>query len=123
MTIPSSATGYHVLLSRGANDDGTTNSNLSNGAIIVIVLVAAGFLVLIGFSVTRFYFSKDEELEQHTYRDEQVQYMHSLRRRNREDLSHNLGIKASRQLYHSDNLRAFDDGLDQSSRASTAFSP
>jgi hypothetical protein len=43
---------------RAANSDGTINSNLSDGAIIIIVLVAAGFSVLLGYSMTRFFQAK-----------------------------------------------------------------
>jgi hypothetical protein len=124
MIVPSHVTRHHALSPRGTNDNGTANSNLSNGAIIVIVLVAAGFLVLIGFSVTRFFFDKDDEMERHTYRDEQMQHMHSLRRRNFEDLKHSIGVYVSpQQHYHPGDLRSSGVSMDQSSHASRAFSP
>lgn len=83
---------YH-LLRRRANSNGTSNSNLSDGAIIIIVLVAAGFAVLIGFSVTRFYFDKDSPDKGRAVGDEQLQYMHSVRRQNLNSLAFGLGMK------------------------------
>jgi hypothetical protein len=76
----------HPLFPRGKNASGTDNSNLSDGAIIIIVLVAAGFAVLIGFSITRFYFDKDQPDKARPLGDEQLQYMHAVRRRNLDGL-------------------------------------
>ena len=78
---------------RSANDNGTSNSNLSSGAIIVIVLVAAGFAVLIGFSTTRFFFNKNDHDPRETS-DEQTQHMREVRRRNAKDMG--LGIDTKR---------------------------
>ena len=83
----------HHLLRRGANSNGTTNSNLSDGAIIVIVLVAAGFAVLIGYSITRFYLDKDQPDRARPLGDAQLQYMHSVRRRNLDSLGFGPGAK------------------------------
>ena len=83
---------YH-LITRGANSNGTSNSNLSDGAIIIIVLVASGFAVLVGYSITRFYFDKDTPDRSRAVGDEQLQYMHSMRRRNLENLASGLGMK------------------------------
>lgn len=83
---------YH-LITRGANSNGTSNSNLSDGAIIIIVLVASGFAVLVGYSITRFYFDKDPPDRGKAVSDEQLQYMHSMRRRNLENLAYGLGMK------------------------------
>lgn len=85
----------HHLLPRGSNDNGTANSNLSDGAIIIIVLVAAGFAVLVGFSITRFYFDKDQPDKARPLGDEQLQYMHSVRRRNLEFLGYGGGVRRS----------------------------
>jgi len=84
---------HYNLFARGANSNGTTNSNLSDGAIIVIVLVASGFAVLVGYSITRFYFDKDTPDRSRAASDEQLQYMHSMRRRNMENLTLELGMK------------------------------
>jgi hypothetical protein len=123
MIIPSPTTRHHALLARGANDDGTTNGNLSNAAIIIIVLVASGFLVLIGFSITRFFFTEDDEQERHIIRDEQMQYMHSLRRRNLEHLKYSMGVQVSQQNHYPNDLRSSGVSMEQSSRASQALSP
>jgi hypothetical protein len=45
----------YQLCPRGANSNGTSNSNFSDGAIIIIVLVASGFAALIDFSITRYH--------------------------------------------------------------------
>lgn len=82
----------YQLIGRGANSNGTSNSNLSDGEIIIIVLVASGFAVLIGFSVTRFYFDKDARDEGRAVGDEQLQYMHSVRQRNLDSLAVALGM-------------------------------
>ena len=82
---------HHHLVNRGANSNGTSNSNLSDGAIIVIVLVAAGFAVLVGYSITRFYFDKDQPDKAKPLGDEQLQYMHSVRRRNLKGLGFGAG--------------------------------
>jgi hypothetical protein len=73
------------LIPRAANSDGTTNSNLSNGAIIIIVLVAAGFSVLLGYSMTRFFHSKDDS-DGLVANDEQVRYMREVRQRSAQSL-------------------------------------
>jgi len=126
MIIPSpTAEQHHILSTRGTNNNGTANSNLSNAAIIVIVLVAAGFAVLIGFSITRFFVTKDEELERHTYHDDQKAYMQSLRRRNFDHLKYGVDVKVSGQEhYDPPDLRASGVTTEQSSRGrSPAFSP
>jgi hypothetical protein len=87
---------YH-LLPRGANSNGTFNSNLSDGAIIVIVLVAAGFAVLVGFSITRFYFDEESPGKDIAVGDEQLRYMHSVRQRNMRNLGLEMGIKDGRR--------------------------
>lgn len=84
---------HHRLINRGADDNGTTNGNLSDGAIIIIVLVAAGFAVLVGFSITRFYFDKDQPDKAQPLGDEQLQYMHSVQRRNLDSLGFGRGMR------------------------------
>ena len=96
---------HHHLVTRGANSNGTTNSNLSDGAIIVIVLVAAGFAVLVGYSITRFYFDKDSPDRARPLDDAQLQYMHSVRRRNLEGLGFGLGVREE----YRDNASRFSD--------------
>lgn len=96
---------HHPLLSRGTNATGTSNSNLSDGAIIVIVLVAAGFAVLVGFSITRFYFDKDKPDDTRPLGDEQMQYMHSVRQRNLEGLG--FGRK-TKEMYSVNTSRVSD---------------
>jgi hypothetical protein len=125
MFIPFPAAPNHnaLLLPRATNDDGTANSNLSNGAIIVIVLVASGFAVVMGFAITRFFFTKeDEEHNPFIVHDEQMQYMHGLRRRNLEDLKHTMGVQVSH--YQPNDIASSDFSVAQSSRAtSQALSP
>lgn len=93
MTIP--ASDHLTLAPRGTNDNGTNNSNIPTEAIIVIVLVAAGFVVLIGYSITRFFSS------QHNFRDppsageEQVQHMRTVRQRNLKQ----MGLEAKQPYY------------------------
>jgi hypothetical protein len=134
MIIPSpitTTTSHHALLApRGANEDGTTNGNLSNSAIIIIVLVSSGFLVVMGYAITRFFFTKEDEHNPHLVHDEQMQYMHSLRRRNLEHLKYSMGMggmKGSQQQdYHyadDDDVRSSGVSADQSSHASKALSP
>ena len=126
MFIPFSSTNHNALVPRATNDDGTANSNLSNGAIIVIVLVASGFAVVMGFAITRFFFTKEDEHNPFTVQDEQMQYMHGLRRRNLVHLKYSMGgVKVSEQEYYSnDLLQSSDVSLAQSSRAtSQALSP
>jgi len=108
-------------LARGANEDGTTNGNLSNAAIIIIVLISSGFLVLMGYSITRFFFSKEEEHNPHLIHDEQMQYMHSLRRRQLDHLKYSMGVKVSQ--YHPNDLASSEVSMERSSQASQAFSP
>jgi hypothetical protein len=103
----------YQLLRRGANSNGTINSNLSDGAIIIIVLVASGFAVLIGFSITRFYFDKDSPDKGRALDDEQLQYMHSVRRRNLGDLAFSLGVK---ERYCSGVSQLLDADLDDGER-------
>lgn len=91
-TDPMSPLHQHLTV-RGANSNGTTNSNLSDGAIIIIVLAAAGFAVLVGYSVTRFYFDKDQPDRARPLGDAQLQYMLSVRRRNLDSLGFGLGAK------------------------------
>lgn len=67
---------------RGTNDNGTSNGNLPTGAIIVFVLLAAGFAVLVGYSITRFYFRQDYVYGQRSYGYEQARYMRAVRQRN-----------------------------------------
>lgn len=84
---------HRHLAPRGENSNGTTNSNLSDGAIIIIVLVAAGFAVLVGFAITRFYFDKDQPDRARPLGDAQMQYMHSVRRRNLDSLGFGPGAR------------------------------
>jgi uncharacterized protein YneF (UPF0154 family) len=84
---------HYQLFPRGANSNGTSNSNLSDGAIIIIVLVASGFAVLIGFSITRFYFDKESSDKGRAVNDEQLQYMHSVRRHNLDSLAYSMGME------------------------------
>ena len=121
MFIPSPTTSQHALLARGANDDGTTNANLSNGAIIAIVMISSGFLVLMGFSIMRFFFKKEDEHNPFTVHDEQMQYMHSLRRRQLDHLKYSMGVKVTE--YHPQDSRSSEISMERSSQASQAFSP
>jgi hypothetical protein len=123
MFLPSPTTTHHALLARGANDDGTTNANLSNGAIIAIVMISSGFLVLMGFSIMRFFFAKEDEGNNpFVVHDEQMQYMHSLRRRQLDHLKYSMGVKVSE--YHPNDVASSDVSLARSSQAtSQAFSP
>lgn len=83
-----------TLYARATNDNGTANSNLSDGAIIVIVLVAAGFAVLLGYSTTRF-FHKQDDSNHLTTNDEQAQYMREVRQRS----ARNLGVPSDFNQY------------------------
>jgi hypothetical protein len=56
---------------------------LPDGAVIVIVLLCAGFAVLIGYSATRFYFQDYNDIDRHTVNVDQAQYMREVRDRAR----------------------------------------
>jgi hypothetical protein len=122
MFIPSPTTVHHALLARGANDDGTTNSNLSNGAIIAIVMISSGFLVLMGFSIMRFFFAKEDEVNPFVVHGEQMEYMQSLRRRQLDHLKYSMGVEVTE--YHPNDVASSEVSMARSSQAtSQAFSP
>jgi hypothetical protein len=98
------------VFARRANSNRTNNSNLSDGAIIIIVLVASGFAVLIGFSITRFYFDKGSPDKGRAVNDEQLQFMHSVCRRNLDRLAYSMGMKEGYRSYVSQLSDADLDG-------------
>jgi hypothetical protein len=105
-----------TLISRAANSDGTTNSNLSDGAIIVIVLVAAGFSVLLGYSMTRFFHRKDDS-DGLVANDEQARYMREVRQRSARALGVNQYQPRGGDLFER------DDGRASSVTKETVYSP
>jgi hypothetical protein len=112
-----------TLIPRAANSDGTTNSNLSDGAIIVIVLVATGFSVLLGYSMTRFFHSKDDS-DGLVANDEQARYMREVRQRSARALGVNQYQPRSGNLFERDDgSDSRVDGRDSSVTKETVYSP
>jgi hypothetical protein len=109
-----------TLLPRAANSDGTTNSNLSDGAIIIIVLVAAGFSVLLGYSMTRFFQSKNDS-EGLVANDEQVRYMREVRQRSAQALGVDRYQPRGGDLLERDG--GDGSGRDTSAEKETVYSP
>jgi hypothetical protein len=116
-----------TLISRAANSDGTTNSNLSDGAIIIIVLVAAGFSVLLGYSMTRFFQAKNDS-DGLVANDEQVRYMREVRQRSARSLGVDRYQPRGGDLFERDDgsdSRVHVDGNGRDSRGTkeTVYSP
>lgn len=80
---------------RAINDDGTSNSNLSSAAIIIIVLAVASFAVLVGYSTTRFFYDWANSEDQTAVQDLQQYYMREVRQRNLESMRFDLNTKRS----------------------------
>lgn len=89
-TIPENILGslHEQYNKRNANADGTSNHNLTPPVIIIIVLLCAGFSVLMGYSITRFFINSnaDENSGWATPQFEQAHYMQEVRERAREEL-------------------------------------
>ncbi|KAF2721695.1 hypothetical protein K431DRAFT_66313 [Polychaeton citri CBS 116435] len=81
------------LIKRGKNGNNTDNTNLPNGAIIVLVLVGAGFLVLCGWAVTRHFYADIGGPASNHLADgfSQAQYMRDVRLRNQEIIEAEAG--------------------------------
>jgi len=57
---------------------------LSNGVVIILCILGAGFVVICGAAVTKFYFVQKEETF-NSYDNDQASYMREVRMRNRAD--------------------------------------
>jgi hypothetical protein len=121
MFLPDHSHDLTTLHPRAANSDGTTNSNLSDGAIIIIVLVAAGFSVLLGYSMTRFFQAKNDS-DGLVANDEQVRYMREVRQRSAQRLGVNQHQDQARYARGGD-LFERDDGSDSRVTKETVYSP
>jgi hypothetical protein len=69
---------------------------VSNNGVVVIVIIAAGFTLLVGISITRF-FSSDRSSDPSAFREpsiEQATYMRSVRDRNFAELRKEAGRAA-----------------------------
>lgn len=99
------------LNSRATNNDGTSNSNLSSAAIIIIVLVCAGFAVLVGYSTTRFFYNQEDGEDQITMQDVQERYMREVRQHNLQRIRSELGMKRSvRSCREESSMQASEGG-------------
>jgi hypothetical protein len=112
---------------RAANSDGTINSNLSDGAIIIIVLVAAGFSVLLGYSMTRFYQAKNDS-DGLVANDEQVRYMREVRQRSARSLGVDRYQARGGDLFERDSgsdsrVEGNGNGRDSRGTKETVYSP
>jgi hypothetical protein len=71
---------------------------VSNNGVVVIVIIAAGFTLIVGISITRF-FSSDRSADPSAFREpsvEQATYMRSVRERNQEAIRKDAGRAAWR---------------------------
>jgi len=116
MIIPHLFAASSTLETRATNDNGTANSNLSSGIIILLVLVAAGFAVLVGYSTMRF-FNNESDSYWHGRSEEQEQYMRDVRQRNTRDMVIPLRMKEPFQTHRGD---LSISGTGRSSRSSHA---
>lgn len=123
MIIPQHFYAPSTLYARATNDNGTTNSNLSDGAIIVIVLVAAGFAVLLGYSTTRFFYKRDDN-DHLTTNDEQARYMREVRQRSHRNLGVPSDFHQHRPRYDDQSTHGVEeDGRSSYATKETVYSP
>lgn len=76
---------------------------VSNNGVVVIVIIAAGFTLLVGISITRF-FSSDRSGDPSAFREpslEQATYMRSVRERNLALIQQEAGRIYGERLYSS----------------------
>ena len=76
---------------------------VSNNGVVVIVIIAAGFTLLVGISITRF-FSSDRSGDPSAFREpslEQATYMRRVRERNISLIQEEAGMSAGERLYSS----------------------